>query len=37
MSTPEPLGESFIFDPDRAVAFDDVGGGDSDNASRFRG
>lgn len=28
MSTHEPLGDSFIFDPDRSVGFDDVGGGD---------
>ena len=28
MSTQEPLGDSFIFDPDRSVGFDDVGGGD---------
>jgi len=28
MSIPEPLGDSFIFDPDRSVGFDDVGGGD---------
>jgi hypothetical protein len=28
MGTQEPLGDSFIFDPDRSVGFDDVGGGD---------
>lgn len=28
MSTPEPLGDSFIFDPGSSVSFDDVGGGD---------